>query len=70
MCMGDRAQLKEQYHKSRGDRYLHLCVIFLRTLHDLTRECHEIIVSTFLYKILVHLSPNEMLYKALVGDCS
>jgi hypothetical protein len=33
-------------------------VIFLGTLHDLKRECHEIIVSILLYKILVHLSPN------------
>ncbi len=37
---------------------------------DLKRECHEIIVSIHLYRILVHFSPKEMLYKALVGDCS
>ncbi len=36
------------------------CNIF-GTLHDLKREHHEIIVSIHLYKILVHLSPNEML---------
>ncbi len=45
-------------------------VIFFGTLHDLKRECHKIVVSVHLYKILVHLSPNEMLCKALVGDCS
>jgi hypothetical protein len=37
---------------------------------DLKREYHEIIVSIHLHGILVHSSPNEMLYKALVGDCS
>jgi hypothetical protein len=42
----------------------------LRYNTDLKREYHEIIVSIHLYRILVRSSPNEMLCKALVGDCS